>query len=214
MVELLVLGGVVFWLLLAVWIVALFVSVEYFERGWAAFACTVAYLAALYFGFHVDVLHILVHHPILILVGMALYFPIGGAWAFFRWYMFVHAQLDKYIEFKTQWLISKGQTSFDDIPDSLKEEWAKYLDGVDKNSYIADLRRKDIVKPPLVREHKSKLLRWIGYWPISVISWAFNDMVRGFCKMIYSSIANWLQDMSNKIFEKVKKDLPDDFKQC
>jgi hypothetical protein len=63
----------------------------------------------------------------------------------------------------------------------------------------------------LVKDNKSRILRWIGYWPISAIAWAFNDMIRNFCKMVYSRIANWLQGIANSIFEKVKKDLPEDF---
>jgi hypothetical protein len=211
MAELLVLGSPLFWGILLVWLAALFVTVEY-EKGIFAFLSTVAYGVLLQFVFHVDVVHIVLHNPMWIIAGMAVYFPIGAAWSFFRWYMFVHAELSKYVDFKTKWLISKGQTSFEDIPDNLKEEWIKYLEGQEGSSYSGYIDRKDLVKPPLVREHKDKILRWIGYWPISAIAWAFNDMIRGFCKMIYGRIANWLQSISNKVFEKVKKDLPDEFK--
>lgn len=202
MAELLVFGGPVFWLVLVAWIVALFVSVEY-ERGILAFISTIAYGLLLYFLFSVDLPHMFIHHPMMILCGVALYFPIGAAWSFFRWFMFVHSKLDEYVDFKTKWLISKGQTSFDNIPDHLKEGWVKNLE----HGY----EYKELIKPPLVRENKSRILRWIGYWPISAMAWAFNDMVRGFCKMIYGRIANWLQSIANSVFEKVKKDFPEDF---
>lgn len=206
MAELLVFGGPLFWGILVIWLIALFISVEN-EYGICAFLATVAYGFVLHFMFGVDVFHIL-HHPMMLLAAIGLYFPIGACWSFFRWYMFVHAKLEKYVEFKTEWLVSKGQTSFESIPDHLKEEWIKYLEGGRSSNYT-DF--KDMVKPPLVRDNKSRILRWIGYWPISAMAWVFNDMVRGFCKMIYSRIANWLQSIANSVFEKVKKDLPEDF---
>lgn len=209
MAEWLVLGGPIFWAVLLVWIIALFVSVEN-ERGIFAFLSTIVYGALLYFVFHVDVLRLLYNHPILILVGIALYFPIGAAWSFFRWYMFVHSKLELYTDMRNEWLSDKGQTSFTEIPDHLKEEWIKYLES-ENTSRSCYSKRRDLLKPPLVRDNKSRILRWIGYWPISAMAWAFNDMIRGFCKMIYGRIANWLQGISNSIFEKVRKDLPEDF---
>jgi hypothetical protein len=216
MAEWLVLGGPVFWAVLLVWIIALFVSVET-EYGIFAFLSTIVYGVLLYFVFHVDLPHLLYNHPILILVGIALYFPIGAAWSFFRWYMFVHSKLELYTDMRNEWLSSKGQTSFTEIPDHLKEEWIKFLEEGDGKAYGSNRyaygsnKRRDLLKPPLVRDNKSRILRWIGYWPVSAMAWAFNDMIRGFCKMIYGRIANWLQSIANSIFEKVKKDLPEDY---
>jgi len=212
MAEWLVFGGPVFWAVLLAWIVALFVSVEY-EYGIFAFLSTLVYGVLLYFVFHVNVPQLLYNHPILILVGIALYLPIGAAWSFFRWYMFVHSKLEQYTDMRNEWLANKGETSFTEIPDHLKEEWIKYLEGEDttRGTWHSHPKRRDLLKPPLVRDNKARILRWIGYWPISAMSWAFNDMIRGFCKMIYGRIANWLQGIANSIFEKVKKDLPEDF---
>jgi hypothetical protein len=201
-----------FWAVLLAWIIALFISVEN-EYGIFAFLSTITYGVLLYFVFNVNVPYYLYHHPILILLGIALYFPIGAAWSFFRWYMFVYSKLELYTDMRNDWLSNKGQTSFTEIPDHLKEEWIKYLEG-DATRYTDSSRhlRRDLLKPPLVRYNKSRILRWIGYWPISALTWAFNDMIRGFCKMIYGRIANWLQSIANSIFEKVKKDLPEDYK--
>ena len=209
MAELLVFGGPLFWALLLVWLVALFVSVEY-EYGIFAFLSTLVYGVLLYFAFHVDLPQLVLNHPILILVGIVLYFPIGAAWSFFRWYMFVHSKLELYTDMKTEWLSSKGQTSFTEIPDHLKEDWIKYLES-EEWSYGRSSKRRDLLKPPLVKDNKARILRWIGYWPVSALAWAFNEMVRGFCKMIYGRIANWLQGIANSIFDKVKRDLPEDF---
>jgi hypothetical protein len=108
---------------------------------------------------------------------------------------------------KTEWLVSKGQSEFKNVPDDLKEEWGKYLT---KEGWGQD--RKRLCVPPLVRENRSKVMRWIGYWPISLLSWLFNDMIRRIVKLIYNKIAERLQAIANRVFARVKDDLPENFK--
>lgn len=203
MAELFVIGGLAFWIALAAWLVILWVLVEN-DHGFAGLISIVAYGLLLQFGFKVDVGSFVLGHPIPLIVFAVFYFFLGSGWSFWRWYLFVKDQLEPYIQMKTDWLIKNGETTFTSIPDHLKEEWVKYIED--------DWKRKEMCQTPLVRDHKSKIMRWIGYWPISAVTWAFNDMIRRFVKIIYNYIHDWLQSIANRVFATIKKDLPPDFK--
>lgn len=203
MAELFVIGGLAFWIALAFWFVILWALVEN-DHGFFGLLSVVAYGCLLQFGFKVDVGSWVLGHPIPLIAFAVLYFFLGSGWSFWRWYLFVKDQLEPYMQMKTDWLIKKGETTFTSMPDHLKEEWVKYIED--------DWKRKEMCQTPLVRDHKSKIMRWIGYWPISAITWTFNDMIRRFVKMIYNRIHDWLQSVANKVFATVKNDLPPDFK--
>ncbi len=202
MTELFIVGGLAFWIALLAWLVIVWALTEN-EHGFLGLLSTVAYGCLLQFGFKVDVFGWLLSHPIPLLILAALYFFIGVPWACWRWYLLVKDALEPYIKMKTEWLISKGESTFDAIPEGLKEDWVKYVEN--------DWQRKALCKTPLVRDNKSKIMRWIGYWPLSAITWAFNDMIRRFVKMIYNYIHDWLQSIANRVFAVVRKDLPPDF---
>lgn len=203
MAELLVVGGLAFWIALAVWLVILWALVEN-DHGFLGLVSVVAYGLLLQFGFKVDVGTTLLSHPIPLIVFAVLYFFIGAGWAFWRWFLYAKDQLEPYVQERTNWLVSKNETTFDSIPEHLKEDWVKY---VEQNYNI-----RDKCQTPLVRDNKTKIMRWIGYWPISAVTWAFNDMIRRFVKMVYNYIHDWLQSIANRVFATVRKDLPPDFK--
>lgn len=202
MAEVLVVGGLVFWLAMLVWVVILWALVEN-KHGFFGLLSIVAYGCILQFVFKVDVVNVVFLHPLPFVAFAAIYFFVGAGWSFWRWYLFVKDKLEVYTNMKTEWLISKGESQFVTIPDHLKDEWAKH---------IQDWRWREVLQTPLVRDHKSEIMRWIGWWPISAISWAFNDMIRRFVRIVYNSIHDWLQSIANNIFASVRKDLPEGFK--
>ncbi len=199
MAELLVVGGLAFWIALFVWLVILWALVEH-DHGFLGLCSLVAYACLLQFAFKMDVLGWITGHWVMLAIFGVFYFFIGAGWGFWRWFLFAKDQKEPYLNERTNWLVSKGESKFDSIPVHLKEEWAKYLDN--------NWRIKDMMKPPLVRDHKAKVMRWIGYWPLSAITWAFNDMIRRFVKMVYNYIHDWLQSIANRVFADIKQDLP------
>lgn len=203
MAEVLVFGGLVFWLAMLAWVVILWALVEN-EHGFFGLLSTVVYGCVLQFVFKVDVVNVVLSHPVPFVVFAAIYFFVGAGWSFWRWYLFVKDKLEVYTNMKTEWLISQGESQFTTIPDHLKKKWAAYIE--------ERWERKEILQIPLVRDHKSEIMRWIGWWPVSVISWTFNDMIRRFVRIVYNTIYNWLQNIANNIFANVRKDLPEDFK--
>ena len=199
MAELFVVGGLAFWIAMLAWFIILWVLVEK-DHGFLGLLSLVAYGCLLQFGFKMDVVGWILSHPIPLIIFGCLYFFIGAGWGFWLWFLFAKDQKEPYLNKRTDWLVSKGETKFDSIPISLKEEWAKYV-----NDHY---EIRNMMKPPLVRDHKAKVMRWIGYWPLSLITWAFNDMIRRFVKMVYNYIHDWLQGIANRVFADIKQDLP------
>lgn len=195
-------GSLLFWAILAVWVVSVWILTER-EYGLFGFLSTVAYVAILQFVFKVNVLLWVAKNPGLLLVFAGMYLFFGGLWAFWRWYLFVKDKLEEYQHLKSEWLTTKNVTETT-VPDTLKEEWGKYINST---AY-----RQEMCQIPKVRQHKAKIMRWIGYFPISAISWVFNDMVRRFVKIVYEYMHDWLQGIANNVFASIKKDLPNDFK--
>lgn len=203
MAEALVVGGVLFWGIMVLWLLLLWWSTET-DHGLLGFLSIVAYGCVLQWAFKVDVIGWILSHPSVTIAFLVFYLFVGAGWSFWRWYLFVKDQFEPYTKARADWLVSKNITNFSCIPENLKDEWGKYL----KDSW----EREELCTPPLVRDHKSRIMRWIGYWPINALTWAFNDMIRRFVKMVYEAIHDWLQAVSNRVFASVKNDLPTDYK--
>ena len=59
---------------------------------------------------------------------------------------------------------------------------------------------------PQARKHKYDIMRWLGYWPFSMIWTLVSDFVKRVARAIYNMIHGILQSISNKIFADVKQD--------
>jgi hypothetical protein len=195
-------GGGWFWVALVAWLVIVWLLSEN-DMGFFGLVSTIGYCCLLQFVFHVNISGWMLANPWNLMLFLGSYFVAGSLWSFWRWFLFVRDKLEPYNKLKSDWFVDKGLTPVETIPEELKEEWVKFIE--------KDYSRKNLVRTPLVRENKSKIMRWIGYWPLSVVTWALNDMVRRFVRMIYDSIHDWLQSIANRVFSKVKKDLPPDF---
>lgn len=203
-----------FWGALAVWIIFLFASVKS-EESWLGIVPTIAYLCLLEFFFKVNLFAYVYHHWLFCLAAVVGFFGAGTLWSIFRWIQLVREGINKFKDMKIQWLMAKGQTEFKNIPSELQEDWAKFLDEKPSEYGVAgNMRvRKELAKPPLVRNNKAKILRWISMWPISVALWVFEDMLRGVAKSIYEYLHDWLQSIANSMYKNaIGKDLPENFK--
>jgi len=189
--SLFVFGTWVFWLSIVFFVGLLFACIEW-ERGFWATICLIGYVFLLQFGFQVDLFQYAVDHPLRIIGAFAGYFALGTGWSIFRWYLYVKDRLEQFIEYKLDWLAKEGRPNLRKVPDDLKEKWKNHLE--------SDWLGKQVSQVPSVRQNKSRVLRWIGYWPISAIWWLVADFVRKIATNIYSHIANFLQSIADRIF--------------
>lgn len=157
-----------FVLLCVVEIVLLFVLTEK-EHGFAATASLVGFVAALQFYFGVDVWAFVQANVTALSASVIAYFMIGVGWSIFKWY----------------WWVGKEA-------DSLKEKKEEHIRGAFWNAKETNQEDKDKFWTKFVKEHipnpkteKARILRWMGYWPVSALWFVLNDFVREIFNHLY-----------------------------
>jgi hypothetical protein len=201
---------------LLLYIVVLFALVEN-EQGFFSTVLTIAFLFFIQLVLKQDVIGQVMGHPFLALGAVGVYFLIGSAWSVFKWYLYVKRRVENYFDMKSKWLNGK-----DDSDDKVRKAWAAHwlsgeADSDDKvreawADYVSSQWDvKDLTFTPKVRDYKSNIIRWISFWPVSLTWWATHDIIKHIGTSIYNYIASTLQNVADKVYEKVKRDLPDEF---
>lgn len=53
---------------------------------------------------------------------------------------------------------------------------------------------------PRVSEHKSDIIRWMSFWPFSIIVWVLGDLFRDLWNALYDYMTTFLQRISDRIW--------------
>jgi hypothetical protein len=194
------------WFWIAVVELIFLFAVLAYDKGWAAGVSLPIFGVLLYWLGDVDFITFFKENPSYLVYGALIYFPVGAAWATFKWFMLVSDKKTKYKESKADFLRRYNITDFNismsekSVNDGILDQ--KVLDAwkVTCRSYPYDLQI------PQAREYKYHIMRWLGYWPFSVVWTVISDFVRRISKAIYNAIHGALQAISNKIFADVKGD--------
>jgi hypothetical protein len=197
MYEIFVFGSFWFWALVAAEIVLLFTFVE-FENGVGATISLVVFAGCLQWLGNVDIIRYVLEHPIYAAGGLLAYFSLGAVWACIKWWIYCHNLLEEYNDAKHEWLRDKGATDTSVVPEDWRREWSDY---VYRN--FPKLRKL----PPIVREHKARIMRWMALWVISMVWSLINDFLKGIWKAIYRNIAMSLQAIADKVFAHMRDEL-------
>ena len=142
-------GGVLFWIIFAVFMIAIITSVEEFEKegysranfGWPIFLNLVV-IALLYFFYKEQFNWGLTTAQIILYACVYLF--IGIAWSFFKWLKLVKYRYRQYVKHQ-----NSGGSSYKTIEDF----------------------------KPHVAEEKDQLTSWILFWPYSVVRYAFVSLL-------------------------------------
>jgi len=117
--------------------------------------------------------------------------------------LFCRARLEEYDALKSEFLRGKGlPESTKVVPVQFRAEWKEKLE---RHRGYRDNRWRN--EAPVVRQHKAQVLRWMSFWPISMIWGLINDFVKRVCKTIYTKLSKFLQRVSDNIFSGVQDDL-------
>lgn len=170
------------------------------ERYWS----TLIYLAvcigvAEYFN-QIELLHFIRTEPLEALKYFVLYFAAGLVWSILKWthYLFkfkevyreVRRDFETHLEWCAQNRAPKLKSVYDfevaqasETPAEVysKEKFKEWLKSRSlpgrQERYTRDLR--NLTKPnPIHEEHRTRLMGWIGYWPFSLLAFAFKEPVR------------------------------------
>lgn len=205
--ELFMYGTVWFWGLVVLELILLCLFVEY-EHGIGATISLAVFATILYFLGQVDFITYIKDHPFHIMGMLGLFFFIGTMWGIGKWWMFVRDRLEEYEEYKVEWLEKKGRKGLKIVPDDLKAEWKRELDGQYRG--YNDKRHKITGTAPSVRDYKAKIMRWMAFWPISMIWSVINDFVKRVFKAIYYQISASMQRISDHLYKSTTADFVDE----
>ena len=197
MFELFMVGTFWFWALIVVEIVLLFMFVEY-ENGMGATISLVAFAAALQWCGDVDLIGYVFANPIKLGAVIAAYFLLGAIWGTAKWWIFARDRLEEYQELKDEFLRNKGLEPGQTVPSQHRAEWKEKLE---RNRSHGNYGRT-LADTPRVRDNKARILRWMSFWPVSML-WSFlDDFIKRVFKTIYYRIANLLQRISDNMYAK------------
>lgn len=126
------------------------------------------------------------------------YVFIGLLWSMFKWYKYSKKALqESYNAYKRSWLHEKGKAG-DDVPAELLEEWRRYIE--EKISHHR----------PYIPGHEhqtERIVSWMMFWPLSMVVYVLEDLIRDFFEFIYRQFARVFQLITDIVFRKVRKEL-------
>lgn len=189
-----------FWVLMAALTIELFCFMEYEVKFWGGISILAALLLLEFFG-DIKIFSYVTLHPWLTLLYIFAYFFGGAVWAGVKWNFYTSDVSKRLVEAKASFLRSK-RIADGRIPTNLTQEW--------HSSHALKQARCCGYCPGTSehRNHKSAILRWIGYWPWSVAWFLISDLVKRIAKEIYRLIETTLQKISDYHFKDIKDDLP------
>ena len=203
MLELFVVGTFWFWALIALEVVLLFSFVEY-ENGSGATVSLVIFACCLQWLGNVDIIGYIVSNPLQTLILVGSYFLLGAIWGTIKWWIFCHDRLEEYNDLKQEFFQKNGVPAGTKVvPAELKAEWRGLLE----RHTAYNRGGGKLSDAPSAKKNKSRIMRWMSFWPFSMV-WSFiNDFVKRVFRSIYQKIAGYLQHISDSMFGKIQDDL-------
>jgi len=119
--------------------------------------------------FGVSIFALVASNPLIAIGALFGYLVAGVLWAFPKWYFFVRNRRDQYLNQIRGFLRGCGYDQWDSattVPDEYLDRYFKQF----------GQRRRSII--PLARDHKSRIIHWMAWWPFSMIWTLINDPIR------------------------------------
>jgi hypothetical protein len=195
MAEAFAVGTFWFWALVAAEIVLLLVATEY-ETGIGATLSLVAFLTILQLWSGADIVGFTTVNWPLLLVAVVAYLFIGVACMICKWRGFVSHRIQKWRDTWTQYLVDHGrpaETTYEQLSAGEQRDW-------DYQSRRYDEHNHPLSKPPKVKDHKARVIRWMSLWPCVVVLFVTRDMVVNVYNKIYTSLAVFLQRIADNMY--------------
>lgn len=215
LLTLFVFGGFWFWALAIVASCFVIAALEHEEEGFATFFVLVSFGLIFFLG-NSYLFDWILSNPWKLLLFITSYFGVGTGYSIVKWYLKVQNAAQEYAEKRTLWLEAKIKVAMDQGDDekallyddalqhglagnrAVLEEWRKHVKGVAYG--------EPFVKP-IASENKSRIMGWIAYWPWSGLWTLINDPFRKICTFLYQRIKGFLQDIADKIYADIDKEL-------
>lgn len=196
-----VLFALSFWYWIPIFVMAIVITilVESENGVWATVATVVTIGVFCYLlNFHIAAFTLA--HPLGILKWIAIWFAAGAGWGTAKWLLEVHRCLGRYQEARDQFLADKGVGA-------LTPQLAVELDA--RGNYYGSYRNtfnKISATPPKASDHKADIIRWMTYWPFSMIGFVLRDFVRRIWNHIYTYLAATYDRIAKHVYRNVAAD--------
>lgn len=157
-----------FWLLMLVGVVGLIWTTET-ESPFLAAMIVAASVAVAHFVFGVSIFALIASSPTVAIGCLFGYLLVGVLWALPKWYFFVRNKRTEYLDELRSFLRGAGYDDCDtatEVPAGLRKEWFRRY----------GTRNRNLI--PLARDHKSRIIHWMAWWPFSMIWTLINDPIR------------------------------------
>jgi len=190
--EWLMLGGVLFWIALA--IVSLVVLIAFRHESCEPIGIFAIALFLFSWWFVGDIYHSISSQQIWNIVGFALAYPaIGLAWAFLRWMLFLDKVKDVYKSRLVQFEKTNGRLN--------KDNWRAWsyeaCTGICHDAGLTFDQATGKLTPPQFSSNKERIAGWVALWPWSVIDAILGDILARLCRWLVSLFRKSLQAISN-----------------
>lgn len=170
------------------------------ERGTVATVVTGVMIAGGIYWTHFNLYSSFIYHPLSWGEWLIGWFTIGAIWGIVKWTLDVHKALGKYKEAKAIFL---AERKVDTLTPALAAELSERL----SRSYGYAFAGQSISPtPPKARDHKSDIIRWMTYWPFSMIGFVLRDFVR----RIWNHIYTYLVEIYDRIAKYIYRDVSGD----
>ncbi len=212
LVEWVVLGSLLFWMIPILFVLLFIVLVE--EGEWKG---------PLFIGILLIVFLVLCSNfvPWVIANGWKTNFVIiggyligGMVWGPIRWILYGRERVAEFKQATRSWLSNKGYTETSIVPDELKDEWREHFKGEWEWSYqyrpskhgeSGNANRKIRIIPP-ARQKKETITTWMGFWPVSMTG----QFVEIIVKKLWKAIFEWMESLFDWISKMISPQLEDE----
>jgi hypothetical protein len=144
----------------------------------------------------------IIANPMLWVKWAAVYFAVGTAWSFLKWFSYLHRVKDELRKHKENY-VHKTKVELQDNGQFFDEDFAGFA------SYLSDMRYLGKAMQPETRgdctptmaDNFRKLVRWIAWWPFSAFWTILNDPIRRLVEFIVRRLRTAYDGLANRVFK-------------
>lgn len=198
--ELIIFGGIAFWVLVAVLFLALLIATETESPGWATSLLLIFIAVNVAFG---NVGTFVVQSPMKVLYVVLGYALAGILWTFPAWILFLRKVRKSYLETRSSFALEKDfqvspRGNFEGIPAEHRDAFYRKVVYVEPRDSGLDYdTKKDSLDLPTFSKNDWRFYLWAIAWPVSVV----NTVIGDFLVNVLKSLHKIYDHISSSIFK-------------
>lgn len=135
--------------------------------------------------------------------GVVAYLALGTGWSVIKWVATVARKARTYRDLRADFLRRYELSTLGQMPADVAKEFADAM----RRAGLVPRRARPAPGDrwtPQVRDHRSLILMWMTYWPLSAVATALRDPIRRAFVAIYNRIGGWMQGLADRIYRDIE----------